>query len=471
MDLTQFSNIFRPMTCIMSVRKMPDGGYGDIRIVTGNQAYMDSNEEYAKMSAGEMFGFSFKPNEPYTRYLPRDLNFEEFCYQCAILGKTMNTYIKPERLPFWIHLTMVPLNYQGEDPDVVYCTYSQDFSKEADPNLIEVSPDIASAVINTCVKLHSSDDFEETMREVITEIRDICGANHCSVLLTDSNERKCRVLCETSREEGGMTPISAVTDDDFYEIAESWMDTIAGSTCIIAKDSHDFEVLQERNPRWYTSLMEAGIKSIILFPLKNRNEVIGYIWAVNFNVANALKIKETLELTTYFIAAQIANYQMVDRLKTLSTMDLLTGVFNRNAMNNRVEEFLTAEETESQSVGVVFADLNGLKVVNDCDGHYAGDLMLKNAALVLMKCFPDCEIYRAGGDEFAVMAVDMPESELHRRIVQLRETVSVTEGVSFAVGCCTRPAREVRAAMRLADERMYEDKLMFYKVHPDLRRK
>ena len=471
MDFTQFSEYFRPMTCIMSVRRLPDGSYGDIRIVTGNQAYMDSNWEYAKMNAGDLFAGGFEPNQPYTRYVPQDLNFEDFCYRCAVLGKTMNTYIKPERIPFWIHLTMVPLNAPDGDPNVFYCTYSQDFSKDTDPSMIEVSPEIASAVIKTCVKLHSSEDFAETMREVITDIRDLCDANHCSVLLTDFNERKCRVLCETSREEGGIQEMPTMMDEDFFEIVETWQDTIAGSTCVIAKDAHDFAVLRERNPRWCETLERSNIRSIILFPLKNQNDVIGYIWAVNFNVADAPKIKETLELTTYFIAAQIANYQMVDRLKTMSSMDLLTGVFNRNAMNNRVEELLSGQDTETQSIGVVFADLNGLKVVNDCDGHYAGDLMLKNAALVLMKCFPECEIYRAGGDEFAVLAKNMPEAEMHRRVVQLRETVSMTEGVSFAVGCCNRPAREVRAAMRLADERMYEDKLMFYRVHPDLRRK
>ena len=51
---------------------------------------------------------------------------------------------------------------------------------------------------------------------------------------------------------------------------------------------------------------------------------------------------------------------------------------------------------------MVFADLNGLKRINDCDGHQAGDLLLKNASMALQNAFIGDEIYRAGGDEFLI---------------------------------------------------------------------
>ncbi|MBR5371262.1 MAG: sensor domain-containing diguanylate cyclase [Oscillospiraceae bacterium] len=469
LDFQNFTQLFRPMTCIMSVRKLPDGTCGEIRIVTGNKEYIEMTMKYTQLGAN-IFTEDFLPDQPYTRYIQQDLNFEDFCFRSAVLGKTLNTYVKPERMPFWIHLTMVPLTVPDAEPDLFYCTYSQEISTEADPNMIALQPDIASAVISTCMKLGCTEDFEKTIQEVICDIRDLCDASHCCILLTDFSERTCEVLCEAFSKTTDLLPMKHYLDEDFFEIAESWIDTIGGSTCIIVKDEHDWEVLRERNPRWSESLASAGAKNIVLFPLRNDNEVLGFIWAINYNVENVIKIKETLELTTYFVAAQIANQQMIKRLRVLSTIDLLTGVMNRNSMNNRVEELVSGKDETTQNVGVVFADLNGLKAVNDCEGHFAGDLMLKNAALVLMRCFPDCEIYRAGGDEFSVFAVDLPETELHRRIVLMHETLSSTEGVSFAVGCCTRPAKEVRMAMRLADERMYEDKLMYYKLHPELRR-
>ena len=58
---------------------------------------------------------------------------------------------------------------------------------------------------------------------------------------------------------------------------------------------------------------------------------------------------------------------------------------------------------EKTGVGAIFADLNGLKTINDEHGHGVGDTLLKDAAKALNEVFdPDC-IFRAGGDEFTVI--------------------------------------------------------------------
>ena len=51
MDFQKFVDGFQPMTCIMSVEKLPDGKYGEIRIVAGNKAYIDSIENMPDMPA------------------------------------------------------------------------------------------------------------------------------------------------------------------------------------------------------------------------------------------------------------------------------------------------------------------------------------------------------------------------------------------------------------------------------------
>lgn len=100
------------------------------------------------------------------------------------------------------------------------------------------------------------------------------------------------------------------------------------------------------------------------------------MWVTNFDTSKTLQIKETLEISTFFIASEIANYQLLNKLEVLSNMDLLTNVQNRNSMNNRISQFLNGEVTY-KSLAVVFADLNGLKPVNDIQGHDAGDNLLK----------------------------------------------------------------------------------------------
>jgi len=64
MDLQQFADFFLPMTCIVSVEKFSDGSYGNIRIVTGNQAYLHSTEAFRKVDAENMYEEKFIPDMP-----------------------------------------------------------------------------------------------------------------------------------------------------------------------------------------------------------------------------------------------------------------------------------------------------------------------------------------------------------------------------------------------------------------------
>ena len=66
-----------------------------------------------------------------------------------------------------------------------------------------------------------------------------------------------------------------------------------------------------------------------------------------------------------------------------------------------------------------------------------------------------------------ILAVDISEAELDRRVDRLRRQ-SVSGTVSFAVGSAfDADGTDIRRAMRLADERMYEDKALYYRLHPD----
>lgn len=152
---------------------------------------------------------------------------------------------------------------------------------------------------------------------------------------------------------------------------------------------------------------------------------MGYIWAREFNTDNTIKIKETLELTTFFIASEMSNYLLVKRMEVLSSVDLLTGINNRNTMNNRVDRIVAGKEILAEPYAVIFADLNGLKRVNDTEGHTAGDEMIKEAAT---------------------------------------KNVSLSAGVSLS-----SEEPNILKAMRTADTRMYADKEAYYAEHPEFK--
>ncbi|MBQ8094197.1 MAG: GGDEF domain-containing protein [Clostridia bacterium] len=466
MDFQNVVDSMGAMTCVVSVERLDNGGYGDIRIVTGNRAYIDSIEH--PMGDVRMLSSTFRPNSLYTDYLTRDLNFEDFCYRAAVEKKCLHSYAHPDRFDVWFNMTFLPL--VPDEGNLSFCTYTMEINMVADSaRLSNVSSELASAILETTIKLRGARNFEAAMADVIKDIRKICLAKQCCILLMEPVTRTCTVLCEDIAEEVQKKPMVEIIDDSFYDLAESWESTIHGSNCLIAKDSKDMEVVRERNPEWYNSLIRNNVSSIVLFPLKSGDERHGYIWATDFDAENAPKIKETLELATYILGAEIGNHLLLRRLQILSSRDMLTGVLNRNEMNNYVERMSNGRVSPGKPVGVLFADLNGLKRVNYTVGHSAGDELIRSGARVLRSVFHDEEVFRAGGDEFTVIVVGITDEEMKAGIQKIRDISG--ENVKLSVGYHIEDdCRNVRTALRKADENMYLDKRRYYELHPELKR-
>ena len=464
MDFKTIVNAFTSTACVVSVEKKLDGDKRTFRIVTGNDAYIDSVEHPTPNM--DMQFDKFVPNSDYTTFLERNLNFEDYCYRAAVEKKCLHSYVYLDATGVWFNMMFMPLNEDTEE--LGYCLYIMEFGEGFDSEpLTNISGDIASSVLNTCIRLSGTNDFRATTKDIIKGIGDMCAAEHCCILVMDEMDRSCYVLGEALSEGTKLLPMDTYVNKDFYDIAESWISTIAGSNCLIAKDEHDMLLIKERNPIWYESLTSAGAHNIVLFPLKSRNQLLGFMWAINFDASRSVLIKETLEVTTFILGSELGNYMLLDKLRLLSSKDMLTGVMNRNEMNNYVEMLSRGEKNMDSSVAVLFIDMNGLKLVNDSQGHLAGDHLLKNAAEVLRRVFDEREIFRAGGDEFTVIAQDVSEEELHNRVEKIREYSKEYNNLFFAIGeCFEKRSSDIRMALRIADKRMYEDKWHFYESNP-----
>jgi two-component system, cell cycle response regulator len=94
-------------------------------------------------------------------------------------------------------------------------------------------------------------------------------------------------------------------------------------------------------------------------------------------------------------------------LMRLSTRDELTGLYNRRGFLTAAEPIARLAEQANRTFLVFFADLDGLKAINDAYGHRVGDQALRDAAWILSHSFRSADIVaRIGGDEFAVLAPD-----------------------------------------------------------------
>ena len=160
---------------------------------------------------------------------------------------------------------------------------------------------------------------------------------------------------------------------------------------------------------------------------------------------------------SYFIAAKLANHRLLEELDHLSRYDTLTGLRNRNAFNLAVDTLMQ----QRGAVGVVYADVNGLKELNDKYGHRAGDEALKRTADLLADCCGHEHAYRVGGDEFLVLMPQVARHEFEARFTQLRARVA--DDVSLAIGGdWLADAAELDEAISKTDRRMYRDKVAHY---------
>lgn len=469
MDLQKFVDNFHTMTSILSVEKRDDDRIGTIRIEAANDLYIRAMEKVDK-DGNVVFKEKFVPGSSYERYMKKELNFENFCYECAIKKKPVHAYIRPERYTFCIDLYMMPLAI--DDPKKAYCSYTQEITFEENVDAMSnISAKTSSNVLRTCIKLRSTKNLQKTMDEVIEDIRKICDASYCCVMLTDFNDNTWSVFSDALKPDSGLRSIRELKSENFVDYARSWIKTLNGSNCLMIKNKDDLEVIHQENPAWYNSLVAANVNSLVLLPLEYNGLTLGFFWATNFDTSNTLYIRETLELSAFFVASEIANYQLLNQLELLSSMDLLTGVMNRNSMNNRVTQFLNGE-VQYKSLGIIFADLNGLKPVNDNKGHDAGDKLLKDASQLLKFTFDGCEFYRAGGDEFLIIALDKSKEELEAKVKTLREKSMIPGKVSFAIGFYyDANGGDIRTAMHEADVRMYEDKKRYYDRFPANRKR
>lgn len=102
----------------------------------------------------------------------------------------------------------------------------------------------------------------------------------------------------------------------------------------------------------------------------------------------------------------------IDRLKSLSITDPLTGLFNRRYLSERLEQEVSRRSRHGGCFSLVAFDLDGLKLINDSFGHKAGDSALLAVAESISKNVRAGDIAaRTGGDEFVVILAQAAGSD------------------------------------------------------------
>lgn len=177
----------------------------------------------------------------------------------------------------------------------------------------------------------------------------------------------------------------------------------------------------------------------------------------------AIELAAATLVVTLARAAQAVVLEHRLQLSRLQAMtDELTGLGNRRRFLQELEATLTTSTSHEPHALVLF-DLDGFKHFNDSFGHLAGDALLQTLAARLTAAVADIgRAYRLGGDEFCVLLGGDPRT-LDEKLPRLEAALSTDReglriGCSYGVALLPQEARDVRAALALADRRMYERK-------------
>ena len=214
---------------------------------------------------------------------------------------------------------------------------------------------------------------------------------------------------------------------------------------------------------------EIQIEAYVGLPLHHANgELFGTLCAIDPRPQSEALEQESglLEIISLLLSSLLqselrtmAARREAERLRTDSVRDQLTGLVNRRGW----EQALDLEEQRCRRYGnpaaILIIDLDELKRTNDEHGHEEGDRLLISAARVLEACIRHNDLVaRIGGDEFAILTVESSAegaSQTRERIARGFEDAKIRASIGAAA---RDPKSDLRAAMRLADARMYEAK-------------
>ena len=180
----------------------------------------------------------------------------------------------------------------------------------------------------------------------------------------------------------------------------------------------------------------------------------------------AFELKETVDKLSQEMQQR---QQFEKQLRKQALYDSLTGLANRTLLMERLEQAIALANEDSHSLGVIFIDIDRLKIVNDSLGHNFGDQLLKIISERIRSCVKQSDTCaRLGGDEFVIVLPNTSQNDDFVRLTDrlfnaIAEPLKISDqelSISCSMGCSFYPrdGSDAVSLLKNADVAMYQAK-------------
>lgn len=177
---------------------------------------------------------------------------------------------------------------------------------------------------------------------------------------------------------------------------------------------------------------------------------------ISLGVPALVAVEFMLAIAEFAYADQ---FQLRDKLKTLSSHDQLTGVYNRNKMKDLCEPGTNILRNKNTSIVII--DIDFFKNVNDTYGHDQGDEVLKSVASLIEqnKRGSNDYVIRWGGEEFVIILTDCSLDEARKICERIRASVESYDNavckLTVSLGVSKYNGGDYNETMKNADKALY----------------
>jgi diguanylate cyclase (GGDEF)-like protein len=297
---------------------------------------------------------------------------------------------------------------------------------------------IAEAMVEMTRTLSSSLNSDEVLYSIVSRLREVLGAEECSILKIDSKTGAALILVKASQPD--LRNI-AVSLEDYPELKQAY----AARRLLFLPDAKPF--------------------GIIAMPMIAHESVLGLIAVRSARLNPVLSEANArfFEVMASTAANALRNAQLFEEVEHRARTDFLTGLPNHRFFQATLSGELGRAQRHNHALSLLIIDLDFLKEVNDRFGHPSGDMVIKSIAEIIRSTCREIDFAaRYGGDEFTVILPETPLSGAIQVADRIRERIASEKfpgigNITASIGISNYPVNALSKEdlIRVADQALY----------------